>query len=225
MARFSRIAVYNAILDTGLLPLFTHHDAGVAARIVQACADGGARAVEFTNRGERAWAVFGGLATECERTCPGVALGVGSVLDAPTAALYLATGASFVVGPTFDADIARLCNRRKVAYIPGCATPSEVSKAEEAGAEIVKLFPGGTVGGPAFVRALRGPMPWSSLMPTGGVELDQANIAEWVHAGAACIGMGSNLVRPEWVASGDYASVTRAVADAIGWIAAARAKT
>ncbi len=122
MARFDRLAVLNAIVESGLVPVFYHNSVEVAKQIVGACAEGGARVVEFTNRGDRAWNVFTQLAEWAEKADPEVILGVGSVIDAPTAALYIASGANFVVGPILNPEVARLCNRRKIAYMPGCGS-------------------------------------------------------------------------------------------------------
>ena len=170
MARFTRLQVYDAMLSTGLVPLFYQDDPEVAQEILKAVSNGGALVLEFTNRGEKALSVFTHLNAFIESSKLPIILGVGSVIDAPTAALYIAHGANFVVGPMFSAEVARLCNRRKIAYLPGCGTVGEISTAEEAGVEIVKVFPGETLGGPAFIKAVLGPMPWSRLMPTGGVE-------------------------------------------------------
>ena len=218
MARFKRLEVLNAMVQTGVVPVFYHGDAETAVSIVRACADGGARVVEFTNRGDRAFMVFAELAKRFAEERPEVILGAGSIVDAPTAALYLSSGANFLVGPVLNAEIARLCNRRKVAYSPGCGTPSEISAAEELGVEIVKIFPGKEVGGPAFVKNLLGPCPWTSLMPTGGVEATRESLEAWFAAGIACVGMGSNLITKEAVAARDFAGITRKVAQVIAWI-------
>jgi len=159
MAKFTRMQVLNAITDTGLVPVFYNKDVEVAKRIVDACAAGGAKAVEFTNRGDFAYEVFAELVKYCQESRPEIIMGVGSVIDAPTAALYLAHGANFIVGPILNPEVARVCNRRKVSYSPGCGSASEISQAEELGVEIVKVFPGGEVGGPKFVKAVLGPMP------------------------------------------------------------------
>ncbi|NLE44941.1 MAG: bifunctional 4-hydroxy-2-oxoglutarate aldolase/2-dehydro-3-deoxy-phosphogluconate aldolase [Chloroflexi bacterium] len=223
MARFDRLTVLNTVLEIGLVPVFYHGDIEVAKGVVQACADGGARVVEFTNRGDRAWNIFTELAAYFQTSEPSLILGVGSVIDAPTAALYIASGANFVVGPMLNAEVARLCNRRKIAYMPGCGSVTEISAAEELGAEIVKVFPGGEVGGPSFVKSVQGPMPWSRIMPTGGVDATQDDICAWIKAGAACLGIGSNLIRKEWVKSGDYPAISANVAQVLGWIKQARA--
>ena len=155
-------------------------------------------------------------------TVLGVILGVGSVVDAPTAALYIAAGANFVVGPVLNAEIARLCNRRKIAYSPGCGTVSEISDAEELGVEIVKIFPGAQVGGPSFARAVRGPMPWTRLMPTGGVDATEESISGWFEAGVACVGMGSRLITKDLVAAGDFDAIAKKVSQVLAWIEKAR---
>ncbi len=222
MARFDRMTVLNAMFATGLVPVFYHADVEVAKKIVTACAEGGARVVEFTNRGDRAWNVFTELVAWADEARPNIILGVGSVVDAPTAALYIASGANFVVGPVLNPEIARLCNRRKIAYSPGCGSVSEIAQAEELGVEIVKIFPGGQVGGPSFVKAVLAPMPWTRIMPTGGVEATRESVGDWIKAGAACLGMGSNLIRKDLVAAGDYDAIRENVRQVLAWIKEAR---
>lgn len=223
MARFTRLEVINTILEVGLLPLFYSAEVGTAIEIVRACVKGGARVIEFTNRGELAYPVFVDLANYCAREEPSVILGIGSIVDAPTAALYMANGASFIIGPNLNADISKLCNRRKMLYLPGCATETEISTAEELGAEICKLFPGDSAGGPAFLKAVMGPCPWHRLLPTGGVEPTETSLAEWIGAGAAAVGMGSKLITPQAVAAQDFDAITRKVSQCVGWIRQARA--
>ena len=218
MARFDRLAVLNAVVETGLVPVFYHSDMEVAKQIVAACAEGGARVVEFTNRGDRAWNVFTQLVDWADKAYPGAILGVGSVIDAPTAALYIGSGANFVVGPILNSEIARLCNRRKVAYMPGCGSATEISQAEELGVEIVKVFPGAEVGGPGFVKAVLAPMPWTRVMPTGGVDATEESIRAWFRAGAACVGIGSKLITKELVAAGDWDGISKKVAQVLAWI-------
>jgi 2-dehydro-3-deoxyphosphogluconate aldolase/(4S)-4-hydroxy-2-oxoglutarate aldolase len=218
MARFDRMTVLNAMLDTGLVPIFYNGDLAVSKEVALACARGGARLVEFTNRGDRAWNVFTELIGALAQAAPTIILGAGTVLDAPTAAMYLASGANFIVGPNFNPEVARLCNRRKVAYIPGCGTVSEISAAEEIGAEIVKIFPGGQLGGPGFVKAVLGPMPWTRLMPASGVDVTQENVQGWIKAGAACLGVGSNLIRKDYVVAGNYDAIADGVRRVLNWI-------
>jgi 2-dehydro-3-deoxyphosphogluconate aldolase/(4S)-4-hydroxy-2-oxoglutarate aldolase len=222
MARFTRMQVLSAILDGGLVPVFYHADAEVAIKIAGACAAGGSRVVEFTNRGDLAPEVFKALSHHLAQGHPGLILGVGSVVDAPTAALYIAYGANFVVGPVLNAEIARLCNRRKIAYSPGCGSATEIAEAEELGVEIVKVFPGRSVGGPDFVKSILGPCPWTSIMPTGGVDASEDSLRAWFQAGVACVGMGSNLVRKEWVATGDWEAISNQVRQVLLWIQRAR---
>jgi len=222
MAESTRLDVYNAVLTSGLVPLFYHADANLAVKVVKACSDGGAKVLEFTNRGEKALPVFTKIVDYVSANKLPIILGVGSVLDAPTAAIFIAQGARFIVGPNCNPEIARLCNRRKIAYLPGCASASEISNAEELGVEIVKIFPGETVGGPAFIKAILGPMPWTRIMPTGGVDSTPESISSWIKAGASCVGMGSNLVRKELLAAGDYDGIAQKVTQVIQWIREAR---
>lgn len=222
MAQFDRLTVLNTMLSDGLVPVFYEGEIEVAKKIVAACYEGGARVLEFTNRGERALPVFAQLSELIAAQFPNLILGVGSIVDAPTAALFIAHGANFVVGPVLNAEVAKLCNRRKVAYSPGCGSASEISAAEEWGVEIVKIFPGAQVGGPAFVKAVLGPMPWTRIMPTGGVEATKESVQGWIKAGAACLGMGSNLISKELVKSGNFAATSANVRQILAWIAEAR---
>jgi len=222
MSRFNRLDVLNTIVETGLIPVFYHPDVEVAKKIAAACAAGGARVAEFTNRGDFAPQVFSELSQYLAKSGPKLVLGVGSVVDAPTAALYVASGASFVVGPNLNPQVAQLCNRRKIAYSPGCGSASEIAEAEELGVEIVKVFPGDSVGGPEFVRSILGPCPWTRIMPTGGVSDTQASIAAWFKAGVTAVGIGSNLIKKEWVAAGNYDAIAGRTAQILTWIREAR---
>lgn len=218
MAKFLRLDVFNAILQSGLVPLFYHDKPEVAVEICQAINDGGCKVLEFTNRGEKALPVFIHLVQFIEEKKLPIILGVGSVIDPATAALFIANGANFIVGPSFNPEVARLCNRRKIGYIPGCGTATEISMAEEAGAEIIKIFPGDTLGGPGFVKSIIGPMPWCRIMPSGGVEATRESVQGWLKAGACCVGMGSNLVRKEWITTGNYSAIRQTVESVLGWI-------
>ncbi|MBZ0276330.1 MAG: bifunctional 4-hydroxy-2-oxoglutarate aldolase/2-dehydro-3-deoxy-phosphogluconate aldolase [Anaerolineae bacterium] len=199
MAQFDRLTIYNTILQDGMMPLFYEKDIEVAQQLAAAIAGGGGHIIEFTNRGDYAIEVFSALTKYATAHYPGLIIGVGSVEDAATAALFAAHGANFIVGPTFNEETARFCNRRKLAYIPGCGSLNEIARAEEWGAEIVKMFPGNSVGGPGFVKAVLAPRPWSRIMPTGGVTPEEANLREWFAAGVACVGMGSQLIQSNWV--------------------------
>lgn len=193
MAQFTRIEVAETMKETGLVPLFFHPDAEIAKRVVRACYDGGARLLEFTARGDFAHEVFGELVKYAVRELPGMILGVGSVTDAAAASRFMALGANFVVTPVLREDVALICNRRKVLWSPGCGSLTEIARSEELGCEIVKLFPGG-VYGPGFVKAVKGPQPWTSIMPTGGVSPTEESLTSWFEAGVTCVGMGSRLI-------------------------------
>lgn len=192
MSRFSRLDVYQTIRRVPVVPVFYHADAEICREVLGACYRAGIRAFEFTNRGDFAHELFSELAKIAARDYPELVLGAGTLVEAATAALYIQSGANFIVGPSFHESIARTCNRRKVAYMPGCATLTEISTAEEFGVEVVKAFPGDTLG-PGFVKAVKGPMPWTSIMVTGGVEPTHASLSAWFGAGVTAVGIGSQL--------------------------------
>lgn len=218
MAQHSRLHVLNTMIETGLVPVFYNPDVETARQVIDACLAGGVRTIEFTNRGDFAINVFSQLRQHYAKAAPELILGVGSVVDAPTAALYIAQGADFVVGPVFNPEVARLCNRRKIAYSPGCGTLSEISQAEELGVEIVKIFPGESVGGTAFVKAIKAPCPWTRVMPTGGVDATEASIRSWFEAGVSCVGMGSNLITKKAITDKDFAAITEVCKQVLAWI-------
>jgi 2-dehydro-3-deoxyphosphogluconate aldolase/(4S)-4-hydroxy-2-oxoglutarate aldolase len=202
MARFSRIEVVNKMKETGIVPVFYHPEMEVCKNVVKACYEGGIRVFEFTNRGDFAHMIFGELNKFTAENYPEMIMGIGSVIDGATASLYLQLGANFIVSPIVDEEMARICNKRKVSWSPGCGSVTEIVKAHELGSEVVKIFPGSQVGGPGFVKAVRGPFPWASIMPTGGVKPDRENLEGWFEAGVHCVGMGSqlftkDLIRPE----------------------------
>lgn len=213
MSRFTRLEVLTSMLRVGAIPIFHQSDPRQATGVVDALAAGGAEVIEFTNRGDAAHEVFGELERTARAASSPVMLGAGSVVDGGTAALYINLGAAFIVSPSFSDEVARVCNRRRVAYLPGCATATEVAVAETAGCEIVKVFPGASVGGPNFVAALLGPSPSSRLMPTGGVAPTRESLEAWFLAGAACVGLGSQLIPPREVADGDWDAITERMAE------------
>lgn len=220
MAAYRRMQVLNAIYELGLIPIFYHADPETAARVVEACLAGGARVVEFTNRGDGAHKVFESL-MERFKGHPSLILGAGSIMDAPTAALYIQIGANFIVSPGLVPAMAEVCNTRKVAYFPGCASVTEVSQAERLGVEICKYFPG-YIGGPEFIKDILGPMPWTSIMPTSVGEVSAKSIANWVKAGAAALGFGSNLIDKQRIAENDFDAITASVRQAFSWLQDAR---
>ena len=194
--------------STGLVPVFYHQDVEVAKQVVKACYEGGVRVFEFTNRGDFAHEVFGELVKFAAKECPEMILGIGSIVDAPTAALYLQLGANFVVGPLLNSEIFKVCNRRLVPYSPACATTSEIGQAQELGADVVKIFPAGNVGGPSYVKNIKAPMPWTNVMVTGGVEPTEENLSKWFQAGVLCVGMGSNLFPKEVLKNKEWSKIT-----------------
>ena len=217
MAKFTRIEVFQTMVRTKLVPLHYNPDLDVMKGIVKACHDGGARVLEFTNRGDYAHEVFRELNRYCLKELSEMILGVGSVVDGGTASLYLQYGANFIVTPVFREDVARICNRRKVLWSPGCGSVTEVAIAEELGCELVKLFPGG-VFGPSMIKAIKAPQPWTNIMPTGGVSPDPENLKGWFDAGATCVGMGSKLITKDIVESRDFKKLERLVKETIGLI-------
>jgi 2-dehydro-3-deoxyphosphogluconate aldolase/(4S)-4-hydroxy-2-oxoglutarate aldolase len=221
MARHSRLDVLARTLELGVVPIFTTPDAEAAVAVVDACAEAGTHVVEYTNRGEGAYEVFRGLAAHVRERQPDIILGAGTILDAPTAALFVAAGAEFIVGPTLSADVARLCNRRKIAYIPGCFSPTEISNAEELGCEVVKLFPQAAVDPAGFIRSHLGPCPWSLIMPTG-VPWERERIEGYVRAGAAGVGVGPGLITPERLRDRDVAGLAAGLRETLAWVAGAR---
>ena len=222
MARFNKIQVLQTICTTGMVPVFYNKDAEITKQVVKACYEGGVRAFEFTNRGDFAQEVFSDVCKWAARECPEMILGVGSIVDPATAALYIQLGANFVVGPLFNPDVAKVCNRRCIPYTPGCGSVSEIGFAQEVGCDLCKVFPAGNVGGPSFVKNMKAPMPWSLIMVTGGVEPERENLQAWVKAGVVCVGMGSKLFPKEVIAAGDWAAITKKSREALAYIAEAR---
>ncbi len=218
MARFKRLKVLNTMLETGLVPVFYSDDLEVAKSVARAVADGGGRMLEFTNRGDHAVEIFSALDRHCRVEIPELILGVGSVVDPVTAGMYINVGANFVVGPTLNHDVAKVCNRRKVPYSPGCGSVSEISQAEEYGCEILKIFPGAEVGGPNFVKSVLGPCPWTLIMPTGGVDSTEESLKAWFGAGVACVGMGSNLITAEFLKAKNWDGISAKVRETLAVI-------
>lgn len=217
MAKFSKIEVLNKMDAAPVVPVFYHNDAATACAVVKACYDGGVRCFEFTNRGDFAHEVFGAVVRFAAKECPEMAVGVGSVVEPGTASLYMQLGACFVVGPLFNPEVARVCNRRQIPYIPGCGSVSEVGAAQEAGCEVCKVFPGDVLG-PKFVKGLKAPMPWSKIMVTGGVEPTEENLRAWFAAGADFVGMGSKLFPKDRVAEADWKYVADKCREALSYV-------
>lgn len=224
MARFTRVEVILKMREAGIVPVFYHKDPEVCRNVIKSCFTGGITVFEFTNRGDYAHELFSDLNKWAEKEVPGMIMGAGSVVDAGTASLYIQLGANFIVSPVLNQDMAKVCNRRKVLWSPGCGSLSEINYAEELGAELVKIFPGSSVGGPEFVKAVKGPCPWTSIMPTGGVEPTRENLKQWFDAGVTCVGIGSNLITKELIQNKDWEGLTQKVAEAVKIVKEIRAK-
>lgn len=217
MAKFDKLSVLQKMADTRIVPVFYHADAAIACQVVKACYDGGIRAFEFTNRGDGAHKVFEQLIAFVRAECPEMALGAGTILDAPTAALYIQMGADFLVSPCCVDEVITLANRRGVPYSPGCGTVTEIVHAMEIGCDLVKIFPAGTVGGPAFVKNVLAPLPWAMIMATGAVEPKEDNLRAWAASGVTAVGMGSKLFPKEMIASGNWAAISDLCSQSLAW--------
>lgn len=209
------------MLDVGAVPTFTPLDLTAARRVVRACRDAGAPVIEVTNRAAGTLSLFRDLVAWAAAELPEVILGAGTVYDAPTAALFVDAGAEFIVSPIVEPEVARLCNRRRVPYLPGCGSATEVSNAEELGVEIVKLFPAAAFDGSAFIRGIHGPSPMTRIMPTNVLATEEATRG-WFAAGAACLGVGPHLISDELQASADPSELTDRIRQYLGWVRAAR---
>ncbi len=222
MAKYSKVQVLESAITTGLVPVFYNSGEETAKAVLKACYDGGIRVFEFTNRGDFAHEIFVKLVKYAETELPGMILGAGSVIDAPTAALFLQSGANFIVGPLFNSEVATICNRRCVPYIPGCGSVTEVGAAQAAGCDVVKVFPGDVLG-PSFVKGIKGPMPWTQVLVTGGVKPEFDNLKAWFKAGATCVGMGSNLFPKDLVKAGEWEEISELCRKSLEIIAQVRA--
>jgi 2-dehydro-3-deoxyphosphogluconate aldolase/(4S)-4-hydroxy-2-oxoglutarate aldolase len=222
MAKFTRLQVAAKMAETGMVPLFYHSEIQIAKKTLKACYDGGARLLEFTSRGDFAHQIFDELNRYVISEIPDMIMGVGSVTDAAAASLYMQLGANFIVTPVLREDIAVVCNRRKILWSAGCGSLTEIARAEELGGEIVKLFPGSAYG-PGFVKAIKGPQPWTSIMPTGGVSTEEDNLRGWFDAGVTCVGMGSQLISKDVLVNEDYEGLKAKVADTLKLIKKIRA--
>lgn len=203
--------VLNNMTDSGLVPVFYHTDLQICKNVLKACYDGGLRVFEFTNRGNFAVETFSELSKYCQKELPEMFLGAGSVIDAGTTSLYIQSGARFIVSPALVPVMAPVCNKHNILWIPGCGTVSEIVHAMELGTDVVKIFPGMQVGGPDFVKAVRRPLPWAKIMPTGGVLPEEENLKAWFNAGVCCVGMGSNLFPKEWIIRNDFHKISSLV--------------
>jgi 2-dehydro-3-deoxyphosphogluconate aldolase / (4S)-4-hydroxy-2-oxoglutarate aldolase len=218
MARFTRIQVALKMAEAGMIPVFFHNDVETCKQVIAACYKGGAKVFEFTNRGGYAHVIFEQVNRWLTGEFPDMIMGTGSVIDAPTAILYVQLESNFIVSPILNEDMADVLNRRKVLWAPGCGSVSEISRAESLGAEIVKIFPGSQVGGPKFIASVKGPMPWTHIMPTGGVDPTEVNLTEWFKAGAFCVGLGSQLLKADLIKNKDYKQLEQDVKNTVALV-------
>ncbi len=214
MARNSSTVVYQRIAETPIVPLFFNSDLGIAQNVLKACYDGGIRVFEFTNRGAEAPEIFAKLIDFCEKECPDLVLGIGTIYDAKQASEFIQMGTDFMLQPFTTPEVGEICAKHDIPWMPGTMTLTEIRNAELLGAKIVKIFPGNVVG-PGFVKAIKGPMPHSKIMVTGGVEPTQESMKTWFDAGASAVGMGSQLFPPALIAKQDYQSITNTISDLI----------
>jgi 2-dehydro-3-deoxyphosphogluconate aldolase/(4S)-4-hydroxy-2-oxoglutarate aldolase len=218
MAQYSKLQTLSAIKETGMVPVFYNADLEISKNVIKACFEGGVKAFEFTNRGDFAQETFGALVKWVSKECPGMILGAGTIVDAPTAAMYIQLGANFIVGPLLNPEVAKLCNRRGVPYSPGCGTVTEIGFAQEMGCDLIKVFPASCVGGPAFVKDIHGPLPWAMIMVTGGVDPSEDNLVAWAKSGVAAVGMGSKLFPKEVIAAKEWNKISDLCRKALSYI-------
>lgn len=219
MASYFKTDVSNIIEKTGLIPLFFHADPVVCKEVANSIFTAGCPIIEFTNRGEGAIQSFSGIIELARTDYPEAIVGVGSIHDPYTAAQFIATGADFVVGPCYSEQVARLCNRHQVLYIPGCATVTEIMTASELGLNLIKIFPAGSLGGPDFIKAVRGPLPWLKVIPTGGVDSTDEDLGKWFEAKVSAVGLGSNLISKQILETADYSALQDATVSLLATIA------
>ena len=221
MARHTKLEVIKKIVESGIIPVFFFPDLTTVKKISNACADGGAMVLEFTNRGDKAFELFGKLIEWRDTASPELVIGAGTIIDAPTASIYVNNGAEFIVGPNFNPEVAQICNRRKILYVPGCMTPSEISNAEQSGADIIKVFPARVLT-PFFIKAFLGPSPHSKLLPSGGITFRKEDVQGWIKAGATAINLGTDLISNDIIAKGDFQKLANMTHDCITWVKEAR---
>jgi 2-dehydro-3-deoxyphosphogluconate aldolase/(4S)-4-hydroxy-2-oxoglutarate aldolase len=207
-----KFKISETITKPGMVPVFYHENLETCKKVIKACYNGGLRVFEYTNRGEKAAENFPLLKQFISESCEGMLLGIGSVINGEQTEQFISLGADFIVSPILEEEVAETCNEKDMYWIPGCATLSEIAKAEKLGADIIKVFPGNVLG-PGFVKAVKGPMKWLKLMPTGGVTPEKENLSAWFGAGVVCVGMGSQLLNKESIKDTD--SLTKKVSETI----------
>lgn len=216
MTKFSKQQVVSAMKSTGMIPVFYNADVEVAKGVIDASYKGGVKVFEFTNRGGNAFDVFVQLLKHIEKY-PDLLLGIGTIMDGTTAKKFIDAGAHFIVSPILKPEMATVCKQHDVLWIPGCATLTEIVNGKEAGAEVIKIFPGSVLG-PGFVSSVMPVVPGLQLMPTGGVEPNEKNLSAWFKAGVVCVGMGSQLFTKEIMTEKNWSLLEKNVEETLQMI-------
>lgn len=209
MKKFTKEEVVQRMKETGVVPLFSHHDISVSKHVLEACYKGGLTVFEYTNRQPNSYEIFTEL-VDFAKDLPGFMLGIGTVMDGATTLKFIDAGAHFIISPIVKNEMGEVCSRQEVPWIPGCATLTEIVQAMDNGAAIVKIFPGSVLG-PKFISSIRPVIPKVPLMITGGVEPNEENFRSWFSAGATCVGLGSNLFSKDIMENNDYERLTKRV--------------
>ena len=205
------------IPQQGILPLYFYKDTEVSIQVLKALFNAGIRTVEYTNRGEAALKNFKEMRRVCDTELNGMYLGVGTIKDSASAQAFIDAGADYIISPGLVEDAIKVADKNGIFWVPGCMTPSEIIRAEQLGAKMVKLFPGNILG-PSFVSAIKELFPNLLFMPTGGVDLDKENISGWFKAGVCAVGMGSKLISKQLLEQKDYAKIEELTREAISII-------
>jgi 2-dehydro-3-deoxyphosphogluconate aldolase / (4S)-4-hydroxy-2-oxoglutarate aldolase len=206
--------ISKLIPEQGVLPLFFYKDADVSVNVLRALYEAGIRTVEYTNRGEAALNNFSKMRAAIDKEMKGMYLGVGTIKNAQAAKSFIAEGADYIISPGLVEDAAKVADDHNMLWIPGCMTPSEIIRAEQLGAKIIKLFPGNLLG-PSFLSGIREIFPNLSFMPTGGVEVEKGNLAGWFKAGVCAVGMGSKLITKAHLENRDYEGIKSGTIESI----------
>jgi len=216
-----KATILKLIPEQGILPLFFHQDEEVSVNILRALYAAGVKTIEYTNRGEAALRNFVKLREVCDKELGGMYLGVGTIKDAKAAQAFADAGADYIISPGLVEEVVEVSEKNGLLWVPGCMTPSEVIRAENLGAKVIKLFPGNILG-PAFLSSIKVLFPNLLFMPTGGVELTKESIGGWFKAGVCAVGMGSQLVSKDVMDGKKYAELTESTKQAIAIVNASR---
>ena len=209
-------AVLNIIIEQGMLPLFYHADKDLSLNIVKTLYDAGVRTLEYTNRGPAALENFRFL-KESTKDLTGFYLGIGTIKTAQEAQDFIDAGADYIVAPTVNEEVANLVNAKGLLWVPGCMTPTEISKAQSLGALLIKLFPANILG-PGFMGAIKELFAGQKFIPTGGVEIEESNLKTWFKSGVCAVGMGSKMITKEILENGDLKSLRENTVKALALI-------